>query len=189
MKKGKVFIFSAPSGSGKTTIVRKVLKSFGNFSFSISCTTRKRRGSEVSGVDYYFVSVEEFKQRIQNDEFIEYEEVYQDRFYGTLRSEVDRIIDKGTNALFDLDVMGGINLKKQLKDNACAIFIKPPSLEALKFRLRHRGTDNEEEIQKRLAKAGKEMSYADQFDHIVLNDDLESAVKEVFDIIKAFIQS
>lgn len=185
---GKLVIFSAPSGSGKTTIVRELLKRFNCFEFSISATSRQPRGQEQNGVDYYFLSNEEFKERVARDEFVEWEEVYQGTCYGTLKSEMERIWAKGNVILFDVDVMGGINLKHIFGDNACSVFIMPPSVEELERRLRGRGTDAEEVIQKRIAKAEFELSKASEFDHVVVNDKLEEAVDKVAEIITLFIK-
>lgn len=185
---GKLVIFSAPSGSGKTTIVRELLKRFNCFEFSISATSRQPRGQEQNGVDYYFLSNEEFKERVARDEFVEWEEVYQGTCYGTLKSEMERIWAKGNIILFDVDVMGGINLKHIFGDNACSVFIMPPSVEELERRLRGRGTDAEEVIQKRIAKAEFELSKASEFDHVVVNDKLEEAVDKVAEIITLFIK-
>jgi len=185
---GKLVIFSAPSGSGKTTIVRELLKRFSCFEFSISATSRQPRGQEQHGVDYYFLAHEEFKRRVANDEFVEWEEVYQGTCYGTLKSEMERIWNKGNVILFDVDVMGGINLKKLFGDDACSIFIMPPSLDELERRLRGRGTDSEEVILKRIGKAEFELSKSEQFDHVVINDSLDDAVNEVSAIIENFIK-
>lgn len=185
---GKLVIFSAPSGSGKTTIVRELLKRFDCFEFSISATSRNPRGQEQNGVDYYFLSNEEFRARVERDEFVEWEEVYQGTCYGTLKSEMERIWAKGNIILFDVDVMGGINLKRIFGDDACSVFIMPPSVEELERRLRGRGTDSEEVILKRIAKAEFELSKSSEFDHVVINDDLEVAVAEVVNIISNFIK-
>jgi guanylate kinase len=185
---GKLVIFSAPSGSGKTTIVRELLKRFDCFEFSISATSRQPRGQEQNGVDYYFMSNEEFKARAERDEFVEWEEVYAGTCYGTLKSEMERIWNKGNTIFFDVDVMGGINLKRIFGDDACSVFIMPPSVEELERRLRGRGTDAEEVIQKRIAKAGFELSKAPEFDHVVVNDVLEDAVNEVSAIILQFLK-
>ena len=185
---GKLVIFSAPSGSGKTTIVRELLKRFDCFEFSISATSRQPRGQEQNGVDYYFMSNEEFKSRAERDEFVEWEEVYAGTCYGTLKSEMERIWNKGNTIFFDVDVMGGINLKRIFGDDACSVFIMPPSVEELERRLRGRGTDAEEVIQKRIAKAGFELSKAPEFDHVVVNDVLEDAVNEVSAIILQFLK-
>lgn len=185
---GKLIIFSAPSGSGKTTIVRELLKHFGNFEFSISATSRQPRGAEQNGVDYYFMSAEEFRERVERGEFVEWEEVYAGTCYGTLRSEMERIWTAGNVIVFDVDVMGGINLKRLFGDDACSIFIMPPSVEELERRLRGRGTDAEEVISKRIAKAEFELSKSSEFDHTVINDVLEDAVKEATEIIESFIK-
>jgi guanylate kinase len=185
---GKLVIFSAPSSSGKTTIVRELLKRFDCFEFSISATSRNPRGQEQNGVDYYFLSNEEFRARVERDEFVEWEEVYQGTCYGTLKSEMERIWAKGNIILFDVDVMGGINLKRIFGNDACSVFIMPPSVEELERRLRGRGTDSEEVILKRIAKAEFELSKSSEFDHVVINDNLEVAVAEVVNIISNFIK-
>lgn len=185
---GKLIIFSAPSGSGKTTIVRELLKRFPQFEFSISATSRKPRGQEQHGVDYYFLSNDEFKERVANDEFVEWEEVYEGTCYGTLKSEMERIWAKGNIIIFDVDVMGGINLKRLFGDDACSMFIMPPSVEELERRLRGRGTDAEEVIQKRVAKADFELSKASEFDYTVINDDLQTAIAEATQIIDNFLK-
>ena len=181
-------IFSAPSGSGKTTIVRELLKLFPQFEFSISATSRKPRGQEQHGVDYYFLTNEEFRQRVERDEFVEWEEVYEGTCYGTLKSEVERIWSKGNVIIFDVDVMGGINLKRLFGEDACSMFIMPPSIEELERRLRGRGTDSEEVIQKRIAKAEFELSKSPEFDYTVVNDDLQVAVDEATTIIRNFLK-
>ena len=185
---GKLVIFSAPSGSGKTTIVRELLKRFPRFEFSISATSRAPRGSEQHGVDYYFLSHEEFLERAKRDEFVEWEEVYAGTCYGTLRSEMERIWQKGNVILFDVDVIGGINLKRKFGDDACSIFIMPPSVEELERRLRGRGTDSEEVILKRIAKAEFEISKAAEFDFTVVNDKLDIAVDETTQIVDNFLK-
>jgi len=187
--KGKLIIISAPSGSGKTTIVKEILASGLNIEFSVSAASRQPRMNEVNGRDYYFLSVDEFKEKIEKDEFLEWEEVYPGSFYGTLKSELQRIWDKGNHVIFDVDVKGGINIKKYSPENALAIFIKAPSIEELEKRLRNRLTDNEETILKRVAKAEYELSFAPKFDKIVVNDNLEKAVKETYETIGAFIQN
>lgn len=181
-------IFSAPSGSGKTTIVRELLKRFDCFEFSISATSRKPRGEERDGVDYYFLSNDEFRARVERDEFVEWEEVYAGTCYGTLRSEVERIWAKGNVILFDVDVMGGIKLKRLFGDDACSVFIMPPSVEELERRLRGRGTDAEEVIRKRIDKAEFELSKSSEFDFTVVNDDLQQAVDETVAIITNFLK-
>ena len=185
---GKLVIFSAPSGSGKTTIVRELLKRFPQFEFSISATSRQPRGVEQNGVDYYFLSGDEFRERVERGEFVEWEEVYAGTCYGTLRSEMERIWQKGNVIVFDVDVMGGINLKRLFADDACSIFIMPPSIEELERRLRGRGTDSEEVIRKRISKADFELSKAPEFDHVVVNDTLAEAVKEATHIIETFLK-
>ncbi len=185
---GKLVIFSAPSGSGKTTIVRELLKIFPQFEFSISATSRAPRGEERNGVDYYFLSSEEFRRLVGENRFVEWEEVYAGTCYGTLRSETERIWSKGNVIVFDVDVMGGINLKRIFGDDACSIFIMPPSIEELERRLVGRATDSAEVIAKRIAKAGFEISKSEQFDHVVINDDLAKAVAETRHIIEDFLK-
>ncbi|MBS1549921.1 MAG: guanylate kinase [Bacteroidetes bacterium] len=184
---GKVIIFSAPSGSGKTTLVKHCLETFNELEFSISCTTRASRGTEVNGKDYYFISPEEFREKIAENLFVEYEEVYTDKYYGTLKSEVERIWQQNKTVIFDVDVKGGIALKKYFGDKACAIFIQPPSIEELEKRLRLRATDDAETIKIRVNKAEEELSYQKQFDVTVTNDLLEIAKKEIENIINKFI--
>ena len=184
---GKLLIFSAPSGSGKTTIVRRLLEQFSNLEFSISATSRAPRGVEKNGVDYYFLSAEEFAEAVAADKFVEWEEVYKGTCYGTLRSEMERIWSKGNVILFDVDVMGGIRLKEIFGENAMSIFVMPPSIEELRRRLEGRGTDAPEVIEKRIAKASFELTKAPEFDKQVVNDDLEVAVAEVAEIVKNFI--
>ena len=183
----KVIIFSAPSGSGKTTIVHELLKRYPQFEFSISATSRAPRGAERDGVDYYFLTEEEFLRRIEADAFVEWEAVYAGTHYGTLRSEVDRIWSKGNVIIFDVDVVGGVNLKRIFGDKACSIFIMPPSIEELERRLVGRGTDAPEVIAKRVAKAGQEIERAPEFDHVVVNDDLQMAIADTCAIIDKFI--
>ena len=184
---GKLLIFSAPSGSGKTTIVRRLLEQFSNLEFSISATSRSPRGVEKNGVDYYFLSAEEFAEAVAADKFVEWEEVYKGTCYGTLRSEMERIWSKGNIILFDVDVMGGIRLKEIFGEDAMSIFVMPPSIEELRRRLEGRGTDAPEVIEKRIAKASFELTKAPEFDKQVVNDDLEVAVAEVAEIVKNFI--
>lgn len=186
--KGKLIIFSAPSGSGKTTIVRQLLGVLPELEFSISATSRQPRGTERNGVDYFFLSQEEFRERVAAGEFVEWEEVYNGTCYGTLRSEMERIWQKGNTIIFDVDVMGGINLKRIFGDDACSIFIMPPSVEELRRRLVGRATDSEEVIEKRIAKAEFELSKSEFFDHVVINDDLAEAVAETRHIIESFIR-
>ncbi|MBQ1200929.1 MAG: guanylate kinase [Alistipes sp.] len=183
----KVIIFSAPSGSGKTTIVHELLKRYPQFEFSISATSRAPRGAERDGVDYYFLTEEEFLRRIEADAFVEWEAVYAGTHYGTLRSEVDRIWSKGNVIIFDVDVVGGVNLKRIFGDKACSVFIMPPSIEELERRLIGRGTDAPEIIAKRVAKAGQEIERAPEFDHVVVNDDLQRAIADTCAIIDNFI--
>lgn len=184
---GKLLIFSAPSGSGKTTIVRRLLEQFSNLEFSISATSRAPRGVEKNGVDYYFLSAEEFAEAVAADKFVEWEEVYKGTCYGTLRSEMERIWSKGNVILFDVDVMGGIRLKEIFGDDAMSIFVMPPSIEELRRRLEGRGTDAPEVIEKRIAKASFELTKAPQFDRQIVNDDLEVAVAECAEVVKNFI--
>ena len=188
MVTGKLIIFSAPSGSGKTTIVRELLKRFPRFEFSISATSRAPRGVEQHGVDYYFLSNDEFRARVERNEFVEWEEVYQGTCYGTLRSEMERIWSNGNIIIFDVDVLGGINLKRIFGDDACSIFIMPPSVEELERRLRGRGTDSEEVILKRIGKAEFELSKAPEFDYTVVNDDLQEAIEQTASIIENFLK-
>lgn len=183
----RLIIISAPSGSGKSTIINYLLDQNLGLEFSISATCRPARGEEQHGREYYFLSVEEFKNRIENDEFLEYEEVYQDRFYGTLKSEVDRISAEGKFPIFDVDVVGGCNIKEYYGDKALSIFVQPPSIEELKLRLEKRGTDSAEVILDRVEKAVHELAYASKFDVIIVNDDLEKAKKETLEIVKTFL--
>ena len=188
MAKGKLIVISAPSGPGKSTIIGELMKDEAlKLEFSISATTRQPRGSEQHGVEYYFLSLEDFKQRIENDEFAEYHEVYEGRFYGTLKSEIKRITNKGHNVVLDLDVLGGIDVKKLYGKKALAVFIKPPSIETLRQRLLSRGTDSLEDINNRVARAEYELSLADQYDCSVTNDVLEDAVAQTREIITKFI--
>jgi guanylate kinase len=185
---GKLIIFSAPSGSGKSTIINYLLTQNLNLTFSISATSRAPRGTEQNGVEYFFLTPEEFKQRIANDEFLEYEEVYKDRFYGTLKAQVEKQLAAGQNVIFDVDVVGGCNIKKFYGDRALSVFIQPPSLEELRKRLTGRGTDAPEVIESRLAKATFELSYAEKFDVVIVNDNLEKAQEEALKTIRDFIQ-
>ena len=188
MEQGKLIIISAPSGSGKSTIIGRVMQDESlRLAFSVSATTRPRRGQEVHGVDYYYLTLEEFKEKIANDELVEYQEVYEGRYYGTLKSEVERITDMGKNVVLDLDVLGGVNVKQMYGDRAISIFIQPPSVEVLRQRLINRGTDSMEDIQNRVDKAEFEISIGPQFDHTVINDDLDTAVAQVHDLIADFI--
>jgi len=186
-KAGKVIIFSAPSGSGKTTIVRHLLKQNYSFGFSISATSRSPRATEENGKDYYFLSTEDFKKKIDNDEFLEWQEVYSGTFYGTLKSEVERIRNEGENVLLDIDVLGGINVKKIYGNESLSVFIKAPSLEELKTRLKLRSTDSDEVIGKRIDKAEYELSFAPKFDIILINDKLEDAFIESEKIVEKFL--
>lgn len=183
---GKVVIFSAPSGSGKTTIVRALLERFPQFEFSVSATSRAPRGCERDGVDYHFFTREAFMQAVAENRFVEWEEVYKGTCYGTLRSEVERIWAKGHVIVFDVDVIGGINLKRIFGDDACSLFVMPPSVEELRRRLEGRGTDSPEVIERRVAKAEFELTKADDFDHIVVNDDLQEAIERTVRILDAF---
>ena len=188
MKKGKLIIISAPSGCGKSTIINEIIKNRDlKLEFSISATTREPRKGEKNGVNYYFMSLDEFNKAIENDELIEYEEVYPGRFYGTLNSEIDRIREKGKNVILDIDVMGGINVKHKFGNDALSIFIQPPSIDTLRQRLVARGTDSPEAIKERIDKASFEISQADKYDKIVVNDILDIAVKNTENIIKNFI--
>ena len=186
--KGKLIIFSAPSGAGKTTIVKHLLQKGFNLEFSISATSRKARHTETHGKDYYFLSGEEFLTKVENDEFLEWEEVYKGVSYGTLKSEVDKIRKQGKNVIFDVDVVGGLNIKKYYGDEALAVFVQPPSVEELRNRLRGRSTENEEKIQMRIAKAEHELSFSNQFDVVITNDNLESAFKKAEKIISEFLR-
>lgn len=189
MHKNKLIIFSAPSGSGKTTIITEVLKFFNNIEFSVSACSRKPRPGEKDGKDYYFLTVDEFKEKIKNNEFVEWEEVYKDNFYGTLKSELERIWAKGNHVLFDVDVLGGVNLKKIFSENSLAIFIMPPSIKELERRLRNRATETEEQIQKRVGKARKELEYSKFFDVVIVNKEIDAAVAKTVKTIKQFIES
>ena len=186
---GKLIIFSAPSGSGKTSIVQNLLKKDLNLEFSISATSRPQRENEVDGKDYYFLTADDFKVKIENGEFVEWEEVYENRFYGTLKTELERIWLQGKHVIFDVDVIGGLNIKNKFLDRALSIFIMPPSIEELEKRLILRSTDSNEDIETRLGKANEELSYADRFDVIIINDKLEKAVKKTETTIKKFIKS
>ena len=191
MNRGKLIIVSAPSGTGKSTIISWLMKEHPelNLAFSISCTSRAPRGTEQNGVEYFFLTPEEFRQRIDNGEFLEYEEVYEGRFYGTLKSQVERQLEAGQNVVFDVDVKGGINIKRYYGERAMSLFIQPPSVEELRRRLEGRGTDTPEAIENRLAKAEYEMTFAPQFDHIVVNDDLDTAKQETLQLLTAFLEN
>ncbi len=184
---GKLIIFSAPSGAGKSTLVNYLLTRNLNMEFSISATSRLPRGEEQHGKEYYFLTPDEFRTKVKNNEFLEYEEVYENCFYGTLRSEVDRIISQGKNVVFDIDVVGGLNVKKQYGDQALAVFIAPPSVEELEQRLRGRGTDSPEKIEERINKAEYELSFAPKFDVVIVNDDLEKAKSEAETVLRKFL--
>jgi guanylate kinase len=190
MNKGKLLVFSAPSGSGKTTIVRHLLAQPDlNLEFSISAATREPRGEEVHGKDYYFISTEDFKKHIKADDFIEWEEVYRDNFYGTLKSEVERIWAEGKNVIFDIDVAGGLRIKKKFPEQTLAVFVKPPSIDELKIRLKKRSTESDDKINMRIAKASVELATAPQFDTIIKNHDLDTAKQEAYDLVKSFVNS
>lgn len=187
-KQGKLIVFSAPSGSGKTTIVRHLLKQPElNLEFSISATSREKRGNEIHGKDYYYLSLKEFKNKIKNDEFLEWEEVYRDNFYGTLKSEVERIWAKGKHVIFDIDVSGGLRIKRKFPEQTLAIFVKPPDLNELVRRLKERGEESPEKISMRVAKAPAELATAPLFDEIVVNSNLDEALKNAYHLVSDFI--
>ncbi len=185
---GKLIIFSAPSGSGKSTIINYLLKQDLRLCFSISATSRPPRGTEQHGVEYYFISPEEFRRRIANHDFLEHEEVYADRFYGTLKEEVERILERGDNVIFDVDVVGGCNIKEYYGERALSVFICPPGIDELRRRLEKRGTDSPEVINSRIAKAEYELTFAPRFDVVITNDDLEKAQAEALYTVKTFLQ-
>lgn len=187
MDNRKAVIFSAPSGSGKSTIVSHILKLHPELKFSVSAASRAPRGDEKNGVAYWFISADEFRKRIADNEFVEYEEVYPGSFYGTLKSEVERIWDSGDAIIFDVDVKGGVNLKKYFGDRALSVFIQAPSVEVLRQRLVRRATDSPEAIERRVAKAAEEMTYADKFDHIIVNDDLQKAYADAEKLVSEFL--
>ena len=185
---GKLIVFSAPSGSGKTTIVRHLLsKEDLNLEFSISAASREPRGEEVNGKDYYFMSTEDFKKHIKNEDFLEWEEVYRDNFYGTLKSEVERIWAKGKNVIFDIDVSGGLRIKHKFPEETLAVFVKPPSVDELKRRLKERSTESDDKINMRIAKASVELATAPQFDVIIKNYDLNIALEEAYQLVKNYV--
>lgn len=189
MNNGKLIVFSAPSGSGKTTIVRHLLEQKElHLDFSISATSRQKRGEEIDGKDYYFLTPEDFQAKIDAEEFIEYEEVYKDNFYGTLKSELERIWAKGKHVIFDIDVVGGLNIKRQFPKNTLAIFVSPPSVEELERRLRYRQTETEEKIQMRLAKAEREIAESSKFDIILKNYDLEIAKNDAYKLVSDYLK-
>lgn len=188
MKGGKLIIFSAPSGSGKTTIVRHLLKQPElNLAFSVSATSREPRGAEKDGQHYYFMTTNEFKKHIKNEDFLEWEEVYRDCFYGTLKSEVERLWAEGKNVIFDIDVVGGLRIKKKFPQETLAVFVKPPSVDELKIRLKKRSTESEDKINMRVAKASVEMATAPQFDKIIKNYDLDTALKEAHQLVADYV--
>ncbi|MBT8258593.1 MAG: guanylate kinase [Bacteroidia bacterium] len=190
MQTGKLIVFSAPSGSGKTTIVKHLLKQPElNLEFSVSATSRPIRGDEKEGKDYYFLSAEEFKMKIKNDEFLEWEEVYRDNFYGTLKTEVERIWSLGKHVIFDIDVSGGLRIKRKYPDLTLAVFVKPPSIDELKIRLKKRKTEDEDKINMRIAKASAELATAPLFDVTIENDKLEHALDEAYDTVNDFLNS
>jgi len=189
MNKGKLIVFSAPSGSGKTTIVKHLLgREDLNLEFSISAASREPRGEEINGKDYYFISTEEFKKHIKSEDFIEWEEVYRDNFYGTLKSEVERIWALGKNVIFDIDVAGGLRIKSKFPEQTLAVFVKPPSIDELKIRLKKRSTESDDKINMRIAKASVELATAPQFDKIIKNYDLDIAKEEAYQLVKSFVK-
>ncbi|UBM61436.1 guanylate kinase [Candidatus Sulfidibacterium hydrothermale] len=188
-QKGKLIIFSAPSGSGKTTLVHYVMAHVPHLAFSVSATSRPPRPGEKDGVDYYFLSVEEFKKKIKEGAFVEWEEVYENQFYGTLRSEVERIRNRGDSVVFDVDVKGGVHLKEIYGNNALSVFVKPPSLAVLEQRLRHRSTETEESLRKRLDRAAFELTFEPKFDKVIVNDVLEKAQEQAVQIVRNFLET
>jgi guanylate kinase len=187
-KNGKLIIFSAPSGSGKTTLLRYVMTHVPQLSFSVSATSRPPRPGEKNGLDYYFISVEEFRQKIKEGAFVEWEEVYENQFYGSLRSEVEKIRERGDSVAFDLDVKGGINIKKRYGDEALAVFVRPPSIAVLDARLRHRSTESVESIRQRLDRAAYELTFEKYFDKVLVNDDLEKSRRDALEVVRDFIE-
>ncbi|MFD1615731.1 guanylate kinase [Gelatiniphilus marinus] len=189
-KQGKLIVFSAPSGSGKTTIVKHLLEIKDlNLEFSVSATSRAKRGEEIDTKDYYFLSAKEFKTKIKNDEFLEWEEVYRDNFYGTLKTEVERIWAKGKHVIFDIDVSGGLRIKRKFPDETLAVFVKPPSIDELKIRLKKRKTESDDKINMRISKASAELATAPLFDVVIENDNLEKALNEAETLIRNFVNS
>jgi len=188
MNSGKLIIVSAPSGAGKTTLVRHLLENIPGLEFSVSCATRNPRPNEIHGKDYYFISTDKFKQKIDNQEFAEFEEVYEGNFYGTLKSEIERIWAKGNSVIFDIDVIGGINLKKIYPENSLSIFIMPPSVEELENRLRNRNTESEEKLQIRVKKAEHELLLASKFDKIIVNKHLAESQKDIAELVISFLE-
>jgi guanylate kinase len=187
-KEGKLIIFAAPSGSGKTTIVEYLLRQEElNLAFSVSATSRPRRGKEKHGVNYYFMPINEFKRHIKNDDFLEWEEVYRDNFYGTLKSEVERLWAEGKNVIFDIDVAGGLRIKRKYPERTLAVFVKPPSVDELKIRLKKRSTESDDKINMRIAKASVELATAPQFDKVIKNYDLDTALKEAYELVANFV--
>lgn len=187
-KKGKLIIFSAPSGSGKTTLIRYVIAHLPRLSFSVSATSRLPRTGEKDGLDYHFISVQEFRQKVKENAFVEWEEVYENQFYGSLRDEVEKIRERGDSVAFDVDVKGGINIKKLYGDEALAVFVRPPSIAILEARLRHRSTEGEESIRQRLERAAYELTFEKYFDKVLVNDNLEKSRKEALEIVRDFIE-
>ena len=188
-KEGKLIVFSAPSGSGKTTIVHYLLAQEKlNLDFSVSATSREKRGSEIHGQDYYFISSKQFQEHLEKDDFIEWEEVYKDNFYGTLKEEINRIWQMGKHVIFDIDVVGGLNIKRKFPAQTLAVFVQSPSIDEMERRLRNRKTDSEEKIKERVAKAEKELKFSKDFDVILVNDDLEKAKKSAYKLVEEFIK-
>jgi guanylate kinase len=190
LKRGKLIVFSAPSGSGKTTLVHHLIAQRGlNLDFSISATSREKRGNEKDGKDYYFISLNDFKKQINEDNFIEWEEVYQGNLYGTLKSEIERIWSIGKHVIFDIDVVGGLRIKEKYPEQTLAVFVQPPSIEEMEFRLRNRKTDTEEKIKERVQKAERELKFSNRFDVVLVNDNLEKAKIEAYNLVSNFINN
>lgn len=190
LKKGKLIVFSAPSGSGKTTLVHHLIGQRNlNLDFSISATSREKRGNEINGKDYYFISLDDFNRHIKDDDFVEWEEVYHSNFYGTLKSEIERIWSMGKHVIFDIDVVGGLRIKEKFPEQTLAVFVQPPSIEEMEFRLRNRKTDTEEKIKERVQKAVRELKFSSRFDVILVNDNLEKAKKEAYNLVLNFINN